>query len=233
LKRVGGAHDTPVMLNVPLRITGLTPNEFLVVDRAGFSLVDAHGAVLYSGTGTERKAVPLIPDPTQPGVVQQKFEMPGALYKRIRRRAVGLVVDYSLTLRAAVAEHRIRAADGEIRSPDVGVCQSGADPAAAYVRCKQIGRAPNCYAATLYGPDGRQNPQVYSCGSDYRPVLPAPMNIISFLGIDLPIRDAYGVAHYEVDGSDLPHSYITLKVYETGAHFRRTVVSRVQTPAED
>jgi hypothetical protein len=55
------------------------------------------------------------------------------------------------------------------------------------------------------------------------------MNIVSFLGIDLPIRDAYGVAHYEVDGSDLPHSYISLRVYETGEHFRRTVTARVQT----
>jgi hypothetical protein len=59
------------------------------------------------------------------------------------------------------------------------------------------------------------------------------MNIISFVGIDLPIRDAYGVAHYEVDGSDLPHSYVTLKVYETGEHFRRTVVARVRAPAAD
>jgi hypothetical protein len=233
LKSVGRPHDMPVMLDVPLRITGLTRDEFLVVDRAEFSLVNAHGVALYKGTGTQRKAVPLIPDPTQPEVVRQKFEIPGALYKRIGPRVVELVVDYSLTLRAVVAEHKIRAADGEVRSPEVGVCQSGADPAAASVRCKQIGRAPNCYAATLYGPDGRHNPQVYSCGSDYRPFIPSPMNIISFLGVDLPIRDAYGVAHYEVDGSDLPHSYITLKVYDTGAHFRRRVVARVQTPTAD
>jgi hypothetical protein len=231
LKSVGRAHDVPVVLNVPLRITGLTHDEFLVVDRAVFSLVDTHGGVLY--TGTERKAVPLIPDPAQPGVVQQKFEIPGALYKRIRSRAAGLVVDNSLTLRAVIAEHSIRAADGEVRSSEVGVCQSGADPSAAHIHCTQIGRAPNCYAATLYGPDGRHNPQVYSCGSDYRPFLPSPMIIISFAGIDLPIEDAYGVAHYDVDGSDLPHSYITLKVYETGGHFRRTVISRVQTPAAD
>jgi hypothetical protein len=233
LKRVGPAHDVPVVLNVPLRITGLADGEFLVVDRAEFSLVDAHARVLYRGTGAERRSLPLIPDPGQPGLVRQKFEIPAALYNRIRARAVQLVVDYWLTLRAAVAEHKIRAAEGEVRSREVGVCQSGADSDGASIRCKQIGRAPNCYAATLYGPDGRHNPQVYSCGSDYRPFIPSPMNIVSFLGIDLPIRDAYGVAHYEVDGSDLSHSYITLKVYETGAHFRRTVVARVQTPVAD
>jgi hypothetical protein len=229
LKRVAGPQDVPVILNVPLRVSGLTHAEFLVVDRAELLLVDSHGTVLYRGTGTERKAMPLIPDPAEPGVVRQKFEIPGALYKRIKPRAVGLVVDYSLTLRAMIAEHKIRAADGEVRSSEVGVCQSGADPTAAYIRCKQIGRAPNCYAATLYGPDGRHNQEVYSCGSDYRPFIPSPMNIVSFLGIDLPIRDAYGVAHYEVDGSDLPHSYISLRVFETGEHFRRTVTARVQT----
>ena len=233
LKRVGRAHDVPVMLNVPLRITGLAHDEFLVIDHAEFSVVDARGEILYRGAGTERKAVPLIPDPAEPDVVRQKFAIPGALYKRISPRAVGLVVDYSLTLRALVAEHKIRAAEGEIRSPEVGVCQSGADPSAAYIRCKQIGRAPNCYAAILYGPDGRHNQQVYSCASDYRPFIPSPTNIVSFLGIDLPIRDAYGIAHYEVDGSDLPHSYITLKVYESGRHFRRTVISRLQTAAAD
>jgi hypothetical protein len=231
LKSIGRAHDVPVMLNVPLRISGLTHDEFLVVDRAEFSLVDAHGEVLYRGT--ERNAVPLIPDLAQPGVVQQTFEIPGALYKRIGSRAAGLVVDYSLTRRVAVAEHKIRAADGEVRSPEVGVCQSGAHAGGVSIRCKQIGRAANCYAATLYGPDGRHNPQVHSCGSDYRPFLPSPLNIISIVGIDLPVSDAYRMAHYEVDGSDLPHSYVTFRVYETGEHFRRTVVSRVQTPAAD
>jgi hypothetical protein len=127
----------------------------------------------------------------------------------------------------------MRAAGGEIRSTEVGICQSGADSSAAFIRCRQIGRAPNCFAATLYGPDGHHNPPVRACGSDYRPFLPSPMTIISFAGMEMPIRDAYGVAHYEVDGSDLPDSYIIFKVYETGRHFRRTVVSRLQMPAAD
>jgi hypothetical protein len=71
---------------------------------------------------------------------------------------------------------------------------------------------------------------VRSCGSDYRPFIPTITNVVNFTGIDLPIRDSYGVAHYEVDGSELPESYVILKVYETGEHFRRTVVSRLQNP---
>lgn len=230
LESLRRAHQPPVILSVPLRITGVTHDEFLVVDHAEFSLVDAHGTVLYRGTGGTRKSVPLTPDAERPDVALQKFEVPAAVYSRIGSRAVSLVVKYSLTIRAVVAQHKISAAEGELRSPEIGVCQSGADPSAASIRCKQIGHAPNCYAATLYGPDGRHNPQVRSCGSDYRPFIPTITNVVNFTGIDLPIRDSYGVAHYEVDGSELPESYVILKVYETGEHFRRTVVSRLQNP---
>lgn len=233
LKTIGAAREAPVILSVPLQVTGTTQNEFLVVDHAQFSLVDAHGAILYSGTGSERKSEPLIADQVSPGPLQQKFAVPGAVYKRIGPRAVDLVVDYSLTVRAVVAEHKILAVDGEVTSPEIGVCQSGADRDASYIRCRQLGRAPNCYAATLYGPDGgRHNPEVLACGSDYRPFIPSSTNITNVNGIDLPIRDAYGVAHYEVDGTDLADSYVILKVYEAGEHFRRTVVSHLQ-PASD
>jgi hypothetical protein len=222
-----------VTLTVPVRIAGTTHNEFLMADRAGFAILDAAGTTLYRGASGEHKSVPLLGDAADPGLVQQKFEIPGSVYKKIRARAVSVVIDYSLTVRAIVAEHRIQASGAELRSPEIGVCRTDADSTAAYIRCRQLGRAPNCYAATLYGPDGRHNPEVLSCGSDYRPFIPSTQNIINFSGIDMPIRDAYGVAHYEVDGSQIQDSYAFLKVYEAGAHFRRKVASGLQIPAVD
>ena len=121
-----------------------------------------------------------------------------------------------------------RAIGDELRSPEIGICRSDADASASIVRCRQIGRAPNCYTSTLYAPDGRHNPEVRNCGSDYRPFIPSPMNIISFAGMEMPIRDSYGVAHYDVDGSQIQDSYIVMKVYETGEHFQRRVASRLQ-----
>jgi hypothetical protein len=232
-KSIGQPLEAPVILGVPLQITGIAHDEFLVVDRAEFAILDAGGATVYRGTAAERKSVPLIGDAADPGLVQQKFELPSAVYKRIGARAVSLAIDYSLTVRAVVAEHRVQAQGAQLRSPEIGVCRSSADSTAASLRCRQIGRAPNCYAATLYGPDGRHNPQVLSCGSDYRPFIPAPFNIISFTGVDMPIRDSYGVAHYDVDGSQIQDSYFFLKVYETGAHFQRRVVARLQIPSAD
>jgi hypothetical protein len=233
LKDLHESRAVPATLAIPLRVTGLTNNDLLVVDRAEVSLLDATGTVLYRTTGAERKSVPLQAEAADPQLMRQRFEIPGAVYRRIGPKAVRLVVDYSLTIRAVVAEHRMPAVGGVIRSGRIGVCQSSADQNEASVRCKQIGLAPNCYAATLYGPDGRHNPQVQYCGSDYRPFIPIINNIVNFNGIDMPIRDNYGVAHYEVDGSDLPDSYIILKVYETGRHFHRTVTAPLRAVLAD
>jgi hypothetical protein len=49
----------------------------------------------------------------------------------------------------------------------------------------------------------------------------------------MPIRDAYRVAHYDVDGSQIQDSYFFFKVYEMGEHFRRRVVARLQIPPAD
>ena len=226
IRKEGQDRGAPLTLTVPLQIKGMTHDEFLVVDRADFAVLDARGATLYRGTRSERKSVPLNVDAS--GMAVQTFELPASGYQKIRASAVSLVVDYSLTVRAVVAQHKMRATGGELRSPEIGICRSDADPSASIIRCRQIGRAPNCYTATLYAPDGRHNPEVRACGSDYRPFIPSPMNIISFAGVEMPIRDSYGVAHYDVDGSDLQDSYIVMKVYETGEHFQRRVASRLQ-----
>jgi len=222
----GRNRTAPVTLTFPLQVKGTNHDEFIAVDRAAFAVLDAAGRTLYRGRRAERKSVPLNIDAT--GTAIQAFEMPSADYQRIRARAVSLVVDYSLTVRAVVAQHKMRATGDELRSPEIGICRSDADASASIVRCRQIGRAPNCYTATLYAPDGRHNPQVRNCGSDYRPFIPSPLNIISFAGMEMPIRDSYGVAHYDVDGSQIQDSYIVMKVYETGEHFQRRVASRLQ-----
>ncbi len=224
-------HAAPVVLTVPLRVTGLAQDEFLAVDRAVYSLVDANGVVLYTQRAAERRAVPLVPDPAAPESLQQKFEVPGTVYSRIGAAAVSLVADFSLTVRTPIAEHRIRAVDGEIASPDVGVCRSNASHDSSGVACRQIGYSRSCYSAILFGPDGRHNPQVYSCGADYRPFIPSRADIVTLTGISVPIRDPYGIARYDVDESVLSDSYIMMKVFEAGAHFRRTVVSHIQPPA--
>jgi hypothetical protein len=216
LKRITRPEDAPLVLDIPVNVTGLAADGFLVADRAEFALLEQGGSVLFRGRDVPRYAVPLS---------RQTVEIPAAVYRQVQPRVARLSLDYSLTLMDAVAEHKIRAVDGEFRSSDLGLCRTAADSNGLHFRCRQIGRAPSCYAATLYGPDGRHNPQVLECSLDYRPYIPSPMNIINFVAIDLPTHDASGLAHYDVDLADLPHAYLIVTVYRPREHFRRTVTT--------
>lgn len=225
-----GSRRAPVLLEVPLRILGLSPGEFLVVDRAEYSLLDAGGRDLFTDVSAERGSVPLIPAPGTDAIVQT-FEVPSSVYTRLGGRISSLRINLWLTVRSVVAEHRMRAANGAVDSARIGQCRSRADRLAATIRCRYIGRVPNCVSGFLEGPGGLRNPPVYSCRSDYRPFIPPVFNIVQMSGLDLPIADPYGVAHYEVDGSNVEDAVIAFKVYEAGAHFTRTLVSPLERRA--
>jgi hypothetical protein len=227
LKHVSHPREAAVVLTVPLQISGLKQGEFVAVDRAEFSLIDAHGTVLYHSVRPLDSPAPLLPDPEHDGLVQQTFQVPGEIYRQVHARAVSLSVDFSLTVRTVVAEHKLAAVNGEFRSPEAGVCQATAEVSGSFVRCRNIGRAATCVAATLYAPDGRHNPQVLGCSSDYRPFIPGTTNIISFGGLELSVRGPGNAAQYEVESADLAQSYIVMKIYEAGSHFNRTVVASV------
>jgi hypothetical protein len=226
-----GSQRPPVVLAVPLRVSGLANDEFLVVDHAVYALLDADGRVLYSDASPERHSLPLIPAPGKPDLLAETFEVPAPAYARLAGRAAGVRVQLWLTVRAMVSEHRIRAVNGEVDSPEIGHCRSRSDRLASTVRCRHIGRVPNCLSAILYGPDGTRNPPVYACNSDYRPFIPPVTNIVQMSGIDLPISDPYAVAHYEVDSSNVADAEIAFKVYQFGAHFTRTVLAPLEPPA--
>jgi hypothetical protein len=225
LKHVSHPREPAVVLTVPLQVSGLKQDEFVAVDRAEFSLIDAHGAVLYHSVRPLDSPSPLLPDPERGGLAQQTFQVPGAIYRQVHARAASLSINFSLTLRTVVAERKLAAVNGEFRSAEAGLCQATAEVSASFVRCRNIGRAASCIAATLYAPDGRHNPQVLGCTGDYRPFIPGTTNIISFSGLELPVRDPAKATHSEVGSADLAQSYIVMKIYEAGSHFSRTVVA--------
>jgi hypothetical protein len=198
----------------------------VAVDRAEFALLDSKGTVLYRSVRPLDSPAPLVPDPTiGSGSVQQAFQVPGGIFRQLRGRAVSLRVDFSLTVRSMVAHYKLAAANGELRSPETGLCQANAEISASFVRCRDIGRGADCIAATLYAADGRHNPEVLRCGGDYRPFIPATTNIISFNGFELPVRDETAPAHFDVEAADLGQAYIVMKIYEASSHFDRTVVA--------
>jgi hypothetical protein len=124
-----------------------------------------------------------------------------------------------------VEQHRLAALGGQLRSAAVGACRSQLDDDAITVRCRQIGRAPFCFSATLYVADGTHNPEVTQCVPDYRPYMPAYTYLLSYFGLALPVRDRSGAAHYAVDAADLGRATVVLKVYGEQSHFKRTFVA--------
>ncbi len=218
---------TTQVLDMPVRVGGTTAEQFLFSDRAMFSLLDSHRRVLYQGRIGPRGSKALLADNDAPAsaetAVSQILEIPGPTYQRISAQATTVESQYWLTLMEVVSVHRLNAVGGKLRSPDVGVCRSRADPTELLVRCEQIGRAPICYRATLYGPDGSHNPAVLECSVDYRPYIPSAPYITTLTGFELPTRDPSGLAHYPVPVSDLQQAYIEMQIYAVRSHFVRAI----------
>ena len=235
LHRGGRPVDPPVTIDLPVRAAGVGPDELLLVDRLEIRLFGGDGRLLYRRADTGAPPAFFIPRPGGDasdisGFIPQGIAIPARIYRESAATSTRLQMDYSLTLMKTLAEYRIAAVDGLLRAPEVGRCVSRHDGDSIYVQCQTMGWTPFCYSATLFAPDGRHNPEVRKCMPDYRPYLPTPINVLGFLGVDVPVRDRYGVARYAVDASELATSYVLLKVYGERDHFRRTLtVSQVRS----
>ena len=82
-------------------------------------------------------------------------------------------------------------------------------------------RCPFAMSAALYAPDGRHNPEVFNCESDYRRHWPALIDVLNFYGVDLPVKDPHIAAHETIDASELGTSYVLLRIYRELDHFKR------------
>jgi hypothetical protein len=170
----GGKRDSRMGIDVPLRISGLADDELLLVDRTQVN-VSANGRL------ADRSNIPNVTPSLfmpnfgeaggEPNLVHQIFKIPGSAFPQAASPALDL--DYSLTLMKVIEQHRVSAIDGEVRSETLGICRSQLEEDSVTVRCRQVGRAPFCLSATLYGPDGAHNPEVRKCQPDYRPYMPA------------------------------------------------------------
>jgi hypothetical protein len=221
-------------LRLPLQLTGVSESEVLLRDAAELSLHDTDGRLLYHSARAGDSSAALTADPADTvrgdsgpaGAIYQQIDLPGPLYRQVRERELQVTLSYSLTLMRQVAEYKVQAVGGQFRTDELGICGASPDTNSVVLRCRQLGGGPFCFKATLYGPDGRHNPEVLQCIPDYRPYIPPPPFIIGYGGgVVLPDRDPYGLAHYAVDDSMLPEAYVTLKVYSVYSHFKRTVVS--------
>jgi hypothetical protein len=226
-RRRGAPAEAPAAVELPVRAAGVSSDELLLVDRLEVELFADNDRLLYRRANAD---VPLMLLAAQPGIATDEsgftnlsVDVPGSVYRKLGSRTARLQMDFSLTLMQAVAQYKMAARNGLLRAPDIGICSSEYDQDSIAVRCSKMGRSLFCYSATLFAPDGRHNPEIVRCIPDYRPYLPPLTNIVNFFGIDLPVRDPYGLAHYAVDSSELASSYILVKIYGERDHFKRTL----------
>lgn len=220
----GSPPASPVRIDLPVRITGMGPDERVFVDATHLRLSDRQGHTLYAGInggifGQDSLARP-------DAAADQAVLLPATVYRRAAERPVRLELDYSLTLIGPTGRYRVAAEDGLLQAPDAGRCATRADPSGLSIqlRCRQIGPPPVCVSAALFGPDGRHDPQLWDCNPDYRPDLPGFTNVLRFYSLDVPIRDPLGVASYPVNPAELSHSYLLISIYGARDHFARALV---------
>jgi hypothetical protein len=224
LHRRARSEDSPVLIDLPVRTIGASADEMLVVDRLHTQLFRSDGRLLYRGADAGPSPGLLMADPGDAtGVAHQTIEIPSKVFRAAAATSTRLQIDLSLTLVKVREEHKIAALDGELRSNDVGLCATNRDGNSVVLHCNSITQAPFCYSAALYAADGRHNPELFKCIPDYRRHWPALIDLLNFYGLELPVRDPYGIAQYPVDASELGNSYVLLKIYGERDHFKRTL----------
>jgi hypothetical protein len=225
LGRRSRSRDGSVAIELPLRASGISADELLLADRSELRLFDPDRGMLFS-TDTAGSLALLLP-PTRSGVGSapqiryQSFDIPGKVY---RQAAAGahLQVDYSLTVVKTMATYKLDALAGELQAPPAGRCATTADRDAIYLRCKIIDQVPFCFSVTLYGPEGRSNPEVLKCTPDYRRSVPPFLYVLGFYGADMPLHDRNGTP-FGIAASELGKSYVLFKIYGERNHFTRRV----------
>lgn len=215
---------SPTELFLPLSISGLPDDSILKADKSELRLIDSNGKVVYRGVGEDLEVREEGTSNSQPSVYQE-FDVPEAIYSRLKSQSLRVEIDYSLTLFRLETAFGIPALGGDLRSPKLGWCETQMNESgtAVELRCMQAGNGPSCATAFLENPStGVRNPSLSGCDPNYAPrFLRINADPASHFGLNLRFRDPSGLTQYPVDGRQLPKSQVVLRLYQPQDHFRR------------
>ena len=222
-----GARENENVVFLPLRIAGVPVDSVLLTDRVEVRLLRPDGVIAYHGTGEslEVKREAPIPDGAPS---YQTLKLPGAVYRAMKNQPMRLELDYSLTLFGLTKSFSIAALGGDERMPGWGWCQTKINDVgtAIELRCMQPGKGPTCGTVFLQNDaTGQRNPERSVCRPDYSPYSGRfGADDIARFGVNLPFRDAAGLAHFPIDGPKLSQSRVTIRSFEPETHFVRSLV---------
>jgi hypothetical protein len=212
---------------LPLQVTGVPSDAVFLTDNVDVRLTSSDRRISYHGLGEGLSVRKEGPKPTEDPVYQE-IQIPASVYREVKDDRVHAELEYSLTLFALRASYSIPALGGDERMPGFGWCKSKMNEleTAVELRCMQPGNGPTCATIFLENEKTEQrNPERSPCHGDYSPYSGWFIgdNIARF-GVNLPFRDASGLAKFPVDGPQLPVSRIVIRVYEPEDHFVRSLV---------
>lgn len=218
---------SPAELFVPLSISSLPGDSILKADKSELRLISSNGKVVYRGFGEDLE-VREEGTSNRPSSAYQEFDIPEAIYSRLKSQTLRVEIGYSLTLFRLDTAFGIPALGGDLRSPKLGWCetQMNESGSAVELRCMQAGNEPACATAFLENPStGMRNPSLSGCEPNYAPhFLRNDADPISHYGLNLRFRDPAGLTQYPVDGPQLPKSQVVLRLYEPKDHFTRQLI---------
>jgi hypothetical protein len=224
--RIRALQGSAIVL-LPLHVTGLPDDSVLRADRTETRLTTANGRVLRLDS---RDDFQVFKEGSSNGEdsVHPQLRMKQEQYEQLKNQPVRLEVEYSLTLFHLFAAHALPALGGHQHMPGIGRCSTTMDDEKDDVifRCIVPGKHADCISAFLENvPSGRRNPEKFFCDADYAPY-PMSINpdVMGRWGTGLPFRDLNGLAHYPVDGNQLPQSQVVLRTYRPVEHFTRRLV---------
>ena len=204
---------------IPLRIGNLPAGSMLLIDRAHARFAAGANSVEAAANNGH------IPVDANDGVHLAPITVPAGWLAKHGREAVHVELEYSLTLLASESRYSIPAEGGEIRSPDLGWCQSRINDEDTFVQvhCMRPGKQPDAVSFVLENAStGLRNPEFVNYMANYSPSLLAYIpDSMRRAGANLPFRDASGVARYPIDASQLKNARVDIRTCAARDHFTR------------
>ena len=217
---------------LPIQVSGLPPDSFLMNDRAEIRIIDRDGATIYRGRTIE--ALGYHDDfpvrTTHGGAVDayQRIELPDKIPAHVLTNPVRVEMVESMTLFRLEAEESIPALDADASSSAFGRCRTKLDSEGDDIElgCEKPGPAPACTSITLENPaDGVRGRENFTCDPDYAPyrahIVPDGM---SQFGGEISLGDLQGSTKNPGDPTQFDPARLIVRSFQPAAHFTRRLV---------
>lgn len=216
-----------ILVGLPMQISNWPSDTMLKADHVDVRIMADSGKWLsigatedlelrHEGSGNSEKSL------------HHVIRIPAELYERFKDTPLQMEIAYSLTLMGLSHSFTMPALLGDERIAGVGWCKTRANDARTSIQlaCLHPGFVGNCASVFLENTSsGQRNPVRAACSPNYSPLLDTiDGDAVIRMGMTVPFRDASGLAHYPVDGSQLADARVVTRLYSPVDHFSRRVL---------